>query len=52
MVAVFKGGLVPYILRSSEDKFSFIGDCYVHGIMNGEIMEWEEGRESRWFTLI
>ena len=32
------GGDVPYILRpTAEDKeFQFVGDCYVHGIMDGE----------------
>lgn len=36
------GGSVPFILRkpaanNPEKEFSLVGECYVHGIMNGEI---------------
>ncbi|KAJ4127728.1 hypothetical protein NW768_008000 [Fusarium equiseti] len=35
---------LPYVLRSvgSEGKFKFIGECFVHGIMNGEAVEPED----------
>lgn len=36
-VFVLKGCHVPVVLRSRrDDKFKFVGECYVHGIMEGE----------------
>ena len=29
---------MPYILRSREDGYELIGECYVQGIMDGETM--------------
>jgi hypothetical protein len=38
LVYVLLGGELPYVLRRQEDTdtFQFIGECYVHGLMNGE----------------
>jgi hypothetical protein len=38
LVYLFLGGELPYVLRRHEDTdtFQFIGECYVHGLMNGE----------------
>jgi hypothetical protein len=36
-VTLFKGGMVPLVIRSRGDKWELIGDCYVHGIMHGEV---------------
>lgn len=33
------GGSVPYVLRPVDDKYYFVGECYVHGIMDGEAVE-------------
>jgi hypothetical protein len=46
-IAVLFGGKVPYILRKNEYEGSenpeitwkFLGDSYVHGIMDGEVIE-------------
>jgi len=39
-VCVLFGSRVPFVLREMEDNmFSFIGSCYVHGIMHGETLE-------------
>jgi hypothetical protein len=46
-IVVLFGGNVPYILRknepatwgSSETTYIFLGDSYVHGIMDGEVIE-------------
>ena len=41
-VVVLLGGKVPYILRrleEQEDMYKYIGDAYVHGIMNGEAVD-------------
>ena len=39
MICVLYGGNVPYALRTVEGYFRFLGECYVHGIMDGEVME-------------
>jgi len=36
-VTLFKGGMVPLVIRSLGDKWELIGDCYIHGIMHGEV---------------
>ena len=33
------GGQVVYCLRKTTDSFKFIGECYVHGVMDGEAVE-------------
>jgi Heterokaryon incompatibility protein (HET) len=39
-VYVLCGGRSPFVLRSVDDgHFKLIGDCYVHGIMDGEIFD-------------
>jgi hypothetical protein len=35
-VCIFFGGEVLYLLRSSGKTSHFIGECYVHGLMDGE----------------
>ena len=38
---ILKGGRVPYVLRpidAAAGTYSFVGDCYVHGIMRGEFV--------------
>lgn len=48
MVAVLYGARVPFVLREIEGKdgkgtgrFRLIGECYVHGLMDGQIMTWD-----------
>lgn len=44
-VCVFQGGGVPYVVRASEAEtvgWRFVGECYVHGIMAGEVLKREE----------
>jgi len=54
IACVLLGCSVPVVLRKSNDgsgeAYKFIGECYIHGIMSGEIMEQE--RELREFTLV
>ncbi|KAI9763964.1 MAG: hypothetical protein M1840_008998 [Geoglossum simile] len=41
LVAVFSGGVVPFLLRKSKRRagaYHLVGECYIHGIMLGE--EW------------
>ncbi|KAK8024690.1 hypothetical protein PG990_002513 [Apiospora arundinis] len=47
VVCVFMGGAVPFILRLRADGegYTLIGDAYVHGIMDGELVkDWEAGK--------
>lgn len=44
-VCVLVGCGIPFILREKTSYYQFVGESYVHGIMNGEIMEHvEEGK--------
>ena len=42
-VAVFRGGNVPYIIRRygnpDQKEWTYIGDAYVHGAMDGEALD-------------
>jgi hypothetical protein len=50
LVCVLFGGKMPFILRRMEGYYKFIGECYLHGIMESEAVE--EGRKnSQWFEL-
>ncbi|PMD37306.1 hypothetical protein L207DRAFT_492715 [Hyaloscypha variabilis F] len=41
IIVVLYGSSVPLILRPrNEGGFILIGEAYVHGIMQGEAMEW------------
>ena len=42
-VCVFKWGRLPFVVRRrlDSDEYLLIGECYVHGIMNGEILQME-----------
>ncbi|PMD51571.1 uncharacterized protein K444DRAFT_545582 [Hyaloscypha bicolor E] len=43
LLCVLLGSYVAFILRSCGDNFyKLIGDCDVHGIMDGEIIETEK----------
>jgi hypothetical protein len=47
IVAVLFGGRVPFILRSMDGHFRLVGECYVHGIMDGEVVQmWKDGELS------
>lgn len=49
-VVIVHGSTVPFILRSiEENKFTLIGEAYVHGIMDGEGMT--EGKQPDVFVL-
>ncbi len=36
------GGSVLYVLRPKGDRFMLVGECYVHGLMDGEAMQFLE----------
>lgn len=39
VVAILLGSQIPTILRPvSDTRFQFVGECYIHGLMDGEIL--------------
>lgn len=38
-ICVFLGGNVPWVVRREGHEYTLVGECYVHGIMDGEFME-------------
>jgi len=52
-VAILFGGNVPHILRPSEDnRWQFVGECYLDGYMSGEAMEGRDSSKDEWFELV
>lgn len=50
IICVLFGATVPVALRPLHNGFySYIGDLYCHGIMDGEALTW--GKEAQWFNL-
>ncbi|KAK7997463.1 hypothetical protein PG989_005503 [Apiospora arundinis] len=58
MIHILFGGNVPFILRaahqpldpSRDQHYRLVCNCYVHGIMDGEAMEW--GLQPQWTSLV
>lgn len=45
IVTLFLGGPTIYVLRPKEEKFQYVGDAFIYGVMNGELLDtpgWEE----------
>ena len=42
LICVFLGGAVPWIVRQEGGEYVLVGECYVHGIMDGEFMKTED----------
>jgi Heterokaryon incompatibility protein (HET) len=58
MICIVHGAQTPLILRRlchkekegvRNDTYAFVGECYVHGMMNGEMLD--TGYETEWFTI-
>ncbi|KAH7403886.1 heterokaryon incompatibility protein-domain-containing protein [Cadophora sp. MPI-SDFR-AT-0126] len=50
-ICLFDGGSLPYVIRPRGDgTYTFLGDCYLDGVMYGEAMV--EGRRTEVFTLV
>jgi hypothetical protein len=39
IVTVLFGGAVPYLLRRMGADYWLVGECYVHGIIEGQVIE-------------
>jgi hypothetical protein len=52
MICVLPGCSTPLIIRpGTGGYFNLIGECYVHGMMEGEVMEWLESGEVQLETI-
>ena len=38
-VCILHGFAVPFILRGKGPLYELVGDCYMHGMMQGEMLE-------------
>ena len=38
LLVIFQGFTMPFVLRRKDDDFLIVGDCYIHGIMDGELI--------------
>lgn len=38
VIAIIYGARTPFVIRPTANGYHFIGECYVHGIMDGEAM--------------
>ena len=36
VIVILDGGDTPFVIRKREENWELIGECYVHGVMNGE----------------
>jgi len=45
VIGVHLGCTMPVVLRPVGDHFRVVGECYIHGLMEGEAMEWLETGE-------
>jgi hypothetical protein len=52
-ICILGGGSVPFILRQEEGRWISVGECYIHGIMDGEAVDdfKNNGEEMRNFDL-
>ena len=50
-ICLFHGGKVPFVVRKTESGHRLIGECYIHGIMYGEALSFQDIQE-RIFALI
>jgi len=52
LLCVLGGSQVPFVLRRVEiNRYRLVGECYVHGIMNGEIVKAKEGDDLKTFYI-
>ena len=52
-ICVLYGGSVPYVLREQRSNcYTLIGECYVHGFMDGEAMKFLHSGEPKEETFV
>jgi hypothetical protein len=51
-VCILRGGMVPFILRKRGDGYwEFVGEAYVHGIMDGGFVKRAKKEDLRVFRI-
>jgi hypothetical protein len=52
-ICLLFAGIPLYVIRPRQDHFQLVCDCYVHGLMHGELIEiWEDGLfKDEWIDL-
>jgi hypothetical protein len=38
-IVILKGGNYPFVLRSHKQSWNLVGECYLHGVMNGRLID-------------
>jgi hypothetical protein len=52
IICIFFGCSVPVVLQPQEDgEFKFVGECYVHGVMDGEAVDPMPSGKEQWFKM-
>jgi hypothetical protein len=55
VVCVFTGGEVPFLLRESDtprgEMFRLLSECYIHGVMDGEVMKSPQSKRIERFEI-
>ena len=52
LICVMKGAKIPFCLRPWGSKFLLVGECYVHGIMDGRMFETAEADGTEVFEIV
>lgn len=47
-VVLFSGGRFPFVVRRYGEEFMVVGETYTHGIMEGEVLLWQD---SHWKAI-
>ena len=50
-ICLFHGSKVPFVVREKGQAYTLVGECYIHGIMNGEALQWD-GSENHSLVLV
>jgi hypothetical protein len=56
-IAILAGAQMPFVLRlvpgeaSGQQSFRLIGESYVHGVMDGSFVQFDDKGEPRWTTI-
>ncbi|KAK5710000.1 Folylpolyglutamate synthetase [Elasticomyces elasticus] len=57
-IVLLTGGKTPYVLKAKRfggQQWEFVGECYLHGCMHGEMMKSDNGKtfaNERWFDIV
>lgn len=53
VICILSGGHVPFVLRPLDDgMWRLVGECYIHGVMDGEAFEGQKKENLEYFDLV